>query len=359
MARGGLAAARALHQRGGMTSMRAILISMTVAAGCGSHAGGGGEPDAAPIGGDVARLRVRGAEVVAPDGAPIVLHGYSWGQWGTAVEADAADNAAQGANSVRLPLRWWGQWKPGVDSRSLDASAPGHIDPAHLAQLDQYVAWAGARHLWVILFVDSNYGQGAMGSTDNFWTDAAMKQQYLEVWQFLATHYRDTPSIGAYELLAEPMPPGVADAEVKAFYDSVIPVVRAIDTRTPLIVGPNADYNLHRLDAAYTTADANLIYTGNLLKYDPSKLPDVAAFIAAHQAPVWIDQIGIQATSATSLADATDLLTRLHDQHVGWAWWTYREQTASPMGYAIYYEPSPGTWMVKADWFALLSQFLP
>src|SRR5205814_948010 len=155
------------------------------------------------------RLSVSGAQVLDPQGHPIILRGYNWGQWGTVLPQDAADNVTQGANSVRIPLRWWGDWRDGVDSR--DPGAPGHIDPAHLAILDQTITWATSHHLWVTLFVDSNYGQGAAGRTDNFWTDPAMKKQFTEVWQFLTRRYLHTPLMGAYEILPEPNPIGVSD----------------------------------------------------------------------------------------------------------------------------------------------------
>jgi cellulase (glycosyl hydrolase family 5) len=302
------------------------------------------------------RLAVVGEDIIDPSGTPIVLRGYNWGQWGTEQPEDGADNLAQGANSVRLPLRWWGDWKPGVDSRL--TGAPGHIDPDHLKALDDHIALAASKHLWVVLFLDSNFGQGAPGETDNFWTDPTMKQEFTEVWQFLVARYQATPYIAAYEILAEPKPPGVSDEGVKELYDSIIPVLRAIDHRTPIVVGPNLDYNLHHLDAAYTTVDANIIYTGNLLKYDPSKIPDITAFTAAHHAPVWIDQIGIENTSRQSLGQAGDLIGQLAAIHAGWAWWTYREQRPDDAGYGIYHQdPADDTkWLVKQDWFDLMTR---
>jgi hypothetical protein len=62
------------------------------------------------------RLSVSGTQILTPGGKPIVLRGFNWGQWGTAQSTDAASNVSQGANSVRIPLRWWGNAKPGVDS---------------------------------------------------------------------------------------------------------------------------------------------------------------------------------------------------------------------------------------------------
>jgi hypothetical protein len=316
---------------------------------------------AAVSGGSAARLSVSGAHVLDPQGHDIVLRGYSWGQWGTAQAGDAAANAAQGANSVRLPLRWWGDYKTSdIDSR--DPSAPGHIDPSHLAELDKDIAWATGQHLWVVLFVDSNYGQGAGGRTDNFWTDPAMKQQFVEVWQFLAKRYRDKPYIGAYELLPEPNPPGVGDAAVKEFYDSMIAAVRAVDQRTPVVVGPNKDYDLKRLTAAHTTVDKNVIYTGDYFIFDNAlnRMPDIVGFEKQFDAPVWINQVGIPSGNADSQAKARSVLGALNADGVGWAWWTYRISSTNPNVHGIYYEdPSDTTrWLVKSDWLALVGSYL-
>ena len=51
-------------------------------------------------------LSVRGQDIVDPSGRPILLRGWNWGHFGKAIEQDAADNAAQGANVVRIPIRW-------------------------------------------------------------------------------------------------------------------------------------------------------------------------------------------------------------------------------------------------------------
>lgn len=316
-------------------------------------------PQTAQQGVQPQRLSVSGASIVDPGGRPIVLRGYNWGQWGTEQPRDGSNNAAQGANSVRLPLRWWGEWKPGVDSRR--SKAEGHIDPQHLADLDDHIALAANAGLWVVLFVDSNYGQGMPGSTDNFWTNPEMKQEFIEVWQFLAARYKNTARIAAYEILAEPKPPGGTDAEVKEFYDSVIAPIRAIDATTPIVVGPNDSYNLNRLDAAYTKKFTNIIYTGNLLYYAPEKIGEITEFMTKRSAPVWINQIGIKNTDTDSLPQAEDLLRALRDIDVGWAWWTYREQRPDDAGYGIFYQdPLDATkWKLKRPWFDLMSAYLP
>lgn len=327
-----------------------------------------GEPDAGGVdsGTDagspadgVGRLKVSGRFVVGPDGGSIILRGYNWGQWGTAQPNDATANRTQGANSVRLPLRWWGDWKAGVDSRSLDAGAPGHLDPEHLALLDQTIAWATEQHLWVVLFIDSNYGQGANGSTDNFWTNPVMKQQFIELWQFVIRRYLNTPYIGAWEILPEPQV-NVADSEIRAFYESVIPSIRAIDPRTPIVMGAGNAYSLKLLKTAHTTVDSQIIYTGDYFVYygEPDggeRVPYINDFLATYDAPVWVNQLGVHGDDPAGLAKAKVVLDELRQAQVGWSWWTYRELATTPKEYGIYYSnAADGGWVLKPEWFKLV-----
>jgi hypothetical protein len=317
--------------------------------------------DAPPSAAPPPRLTIAGAQILDPSGQPLIMRGYNWGQWDTTQPTDAADNIQQGANSVRIPLRWWGDWKDNVDSR--DDAAPGHIDPAHLAILDQTMQWASASHLWITLFVDSNNGQGADGATDNFWTDPAAKQEFVEVWQFLVQRYASLPYVAAYEILPEPRATGVTNAAVREFYESIIPSIRALDARTPIVVGPNDAYNLHDLEDAFSTVDDKLIYTGDYFIFpnaDPlDRMSFISDFQTAHHAPVWINQVGVLTgdTCATSLAN--QVLNGFDAQNVGWAWWTYREQTTSPDQHGIYYTAADGSWILKPDWLAFVDGFFP
>lgn len=305
------------------------------------------------------RLTVSGSQIFTPDGQPIVLRGFNWGQWGTAQPQDAADNVAQGANSVRIPLRWWGKWKPGVDS--YDKKAPGHIDPAHLKLLDKTIGWATSQHLWVVLFADSNYGQGAQGRKDNFWTDPTMRRQFFQMWQFLAHRYATTPYLAAYELLAEPRPSGISDADVRSFYASLIDAVRHEDSRTPVVVGPNDGYNLHQLAGAYMPGVSDVIYTGDYFIFSNplDRMKFITSFEQKYDAPVWINQVGIPSGKPDSKAKARTVLGAFNQTGIGWAWWTYRDQGTSPNGSGIYYQDPahPGHYILKKDWLALVSSY--
>ena len=354
-----------------VTLFTAVLASATLVAGC--AAGGASEPSPVanvssqfgswrpPTDGQPARLHVSGDQVVDPSGHPIVLRGYNWGQWGTAQPQDAASNVRQGANSVRIPLRWWGKWKPGVDSR--DVAAPGHIDPTHLAQLDKTIRSATNQRLWVDLFVDSNYGQGANGSKDNFWTDPTLRTQFFQMWTFLAARYAHTPYMGALELLPEPRAQGVSDAAVRSFYNSLITTVRKVDARTPIIIGPNDGYSAAHLVDAHTTIDKNLIYTADYFIFDHplQKLSQLRAFRARFHDPVWVNQVGIPSGNPDSESKARTVLSALNKVNIGWAWWTYRDLGTKSTGEGIFYRSSTSStahWIVKTPWLSLVGSYL-
>src|SRR5688572_23175042 len=159
--RRGAALARMTIQRRLVRSLLALSITSTTAIGCTEPDTPLGDLDSSELVDPTPprRLSVSGAQVLDPDGDPLVLRGYNWGAWGLAQPEDGPANAAAGANSVRIPLRWWGEWRDNVDSR--DPDEEGNISPDHLDFLDKTVRWAIENHLWVTLFVDSNYGQGA------------------------------------------------------------------------------------------------------------------------------------------------------------------------------------------------------
>jgi hypothetical protein len=358
------------------TTSRSVLLVLTATAACAGSPSLGDADAPAPQAAFTAqpRLKVQSStdQILDPDGNPILLRGYNWGQWDTASEADAESNVQQGANSVRIPLRWWGAYdRPDIDSYDPDAPDQGYIDTAHLLLLDQTLQWARDNHLWVTLFLDSNQGQGA-GDTpakqNNFWTNQMMKDRFKVAWQFLVKRYRDRPFLGAYEILPEPHPLGQSNQAVHDFYDEMIGVLRPLDGATPIVIGPNDSYNLKFLEDAFTTADPtdNLLYTGDYFIFagdtPTGRVQHILDFQAAHPAAVWINQVGIHTGDPCANNLATQVLDAFDAHKIGWSWWTYREQTTNPGLHGIFYQitdssPAGFHWQRKADWFALVGGF--
>ena len=207
--------------------------------------------------------------MLAPDGTPLVLRGINEGTWGEMREADAAMIAAQGANVVRLPIRWWGLYGT-RDIESRDDASPGHFKPGHLTRFLQEIQWCLDAGLWVIPTIDSNCGQYGLQDADmaaycdpsgaypqgrNFWTDTTQRRLFKEAWVHLAGLLKDLPRIAFYELLPEPLQDhGPAHAAaVSAFYQELMTAIEdeAGDTRTPFLVGARDAYNINLCDEAY------------------------------------------------------------------------------------------------------------
>lgn len=324
------------------------------------------------------RLSVRGADILDPAGQPILLRGWNWGRWGTTQPQDAPDNVAQGANVVRIPLRWWGLYKgrvQGIDSR--EDGAPAGLDPDNLRHLDEMVRWASSARLWIILFIDSDCGQnstqdrqqqrycdpsGRFPEGRNFWTDAEARQRFIALWRFIAARYKDTPYLGMFEPLPEPNPPGVSPAQLTAFYDEVMRAIREVSPGVPFLVGGRA-YRAHAIREAYHPAWKDVVYTGNLFLYagkGDGALADLRERAAAltslrqrHQVPVFVQQVGVRSREDPDLSRVREVLRHLVQQRIGFTYWEYRG-SASPGEYGVHYQRG-NQWVAKREWVDAVS----
>lgn len=324
------------------------------------------------------RLIVQGKAIVGPNGQPVVLRGWNWGQWGTEQPEDAAENKAQGATIVRVPLRWWGEYPEGQDAR--DPTQPGNVSKGHIETLDKQIERIAAQGLWVDLFVDSNCGQastvhgtleacgaGDDGKPANFANSPAMKKEFLELWAFLAKRYASQRRIGMYEILSEPNF-GCKEATcedwtvIPTFYRSVLPAIRAFDKATPVMVGAGATYDMKHIDTALLDGVGSVIYTADILSHaaqDPEVLAPAIAFRDQEKVPIFIQQVGVKKSDDDAEANLDQTLTSLAEAGMGWTWWTYREpNAASGQGFAPFYKASQATtWQRDDAWLARITNY--
>lgn len=359
----------------------AWLLGVLLLTGCGGGGDGGGS-SSPPSHEDPPHLHLDGSSIVGPDGNPLTLRGWNWGRWGLAQSSDAADNSAQGANIVRIPLRWWGYYEsPGLDSRDDSQTKTGGIDASHLATLDAMIAQASAAHLWIILFIDSNCGQNGTQDANeiaycdptnrypnghNFWSDPDARAKFIKAWQFIAARYKDTPYLGMFEPLPEPNPSGVDDADVTAFYDEVMSSIRAVAPGIPFILGPRA-YRMTLADSAYNANWTDVIYTGNLfLHTDGTQEQNIADLRTRLQyllnlqhsqnVPIFVQQAGVRSGDDPDLTYLNALLSLLNGSNVGYTYWDYRD-TYNPDAYGVIYQDGMGGWITKQDFLDTISSY--
>jgi hypothetical protein len=318
-----------------------------------------------------ARLTVQGNALVDPSGRPVQLRGWNWGHWGTAQPQDAADNAKQGANAVRIPLRWWGFYgRRGVDSRDDAAIATAGIDPAHLRALDAMVQRASDAGLWIVLFVDSDCGQngtqdarqraycdpqGRYPHGHNFWSDADARRRFIGVWRFLAQRYRDVPRLGLFEPLPEPNPPDIAPTAITTFYDEVMRNVRPLAPGVPFLIGGRR-YRAEALGEAWNPQWHDAVYTANLFLHPGAhglegfdrRRQELVGFRAAHEVPVFVQQVGVRSGEDPDRHGLDAMLDALAADRFGYTYWEYRG-AANPDAYGVFYRGASG-WTVKQTW---------
>jgi hypothetical protein len=110
------------------------------------------------------RMRRVGKNIVDENGNPWIGRGYVYGQRELWKPSDSADDAAAGANAVRLMVRAWGgghggntYTAPTMDAESIGSF--GDMDPTYLAEVKLTFQRAKSAGLKTILAMDSNCGQ--------------------------------------------------------------------------------------------------------------------------------------------------------------------------------------------------------
>lgn len=331
------------------------------------------------------RLTLRGPDIIDPtSGQPIMLRGWNWGHWEQILPQDAAENVAQGANVVRIPLRWWGKYRTkNIDSRDDAATDTAGISPTNLKRLDEAIRSASNAKLWIVLFIDSDCGQNGVQPDEirycdpkneygnkghNFWTDPPMRKKYNAVWRFVANRYKDTPYLGMFEPLPEINPPGVPEPEIKGLYAELMGTIREVAPGVPFLIG-GRHYQTHALGDVYDPAWKDVIYTGNLFLHAKARGADEAAmanirarakeladFRARHQVPVFVQQIGVKSKDDPDRRGVKAMMQAVVENRLGFTWWTYRG-AGNPNEFSVVY-PEGGEWKVKRDWLdAIASTF--
>jgi hypothetical protein len=334
----------------------------------------------------VYRLRTQGDKIYYPSGKEAMLRGFTWGTFWTTRFHDADRNAHEGANTVRIVLRWWGKYyDDSINSR--DDTAPGNIKPAHLDELDRMIEQASEKGLWIDLAIDSDCGQnglqqdisgtqaycdptGKYGSAGhNFWTDREARAKFIETWKFVADRYKKTPYIGMFELLPEPNPATYPASEISKFYQELIEAVHPIDPRTPFLIGGRA-YMIKMVESSYINTEVPIIYTGNLfahpeiggygdVMYDLEyRLRHLTDFREKYTMPVFVQQTGVRSGDDPGEIYTDAVLALLNRNNVGWDWWEYRQQGPFSGGYGVWYVRNDGTWIKKEVVSGVISKHL-
>lgn len=203
------------------------------------------------------------------------------GAWGRAInDRDFAEIAAQGFETVRLPVRW---------SAHASATPPYTIDAAWMTRVETVVAQAHAAGLRVILN-DHHYDQ-------LFITPAAERARYVAIWKQVAERFRNADNnLLWFELLNEPHNQ-ITDANLLSILEPALAEVRATNPTRPVVVGGQNYSGINSLSTLPLPNDPYLVATFHF--YDP--------FPFTHQGAPWVANTPPVGTTYGTPADQREL----------------------------------------------------
>jgi endoglucanase len=163
-------------------------------------------------------------------------------------EEDFINIKKLGCDVIRLP----------IDLKYMTNGAPNYIiDPIFFNILDQIVDWA--EKLKIHLILDNHTLDAAVP------TDPHIDVVLILLWTQMAKHYKDRSAYIYYEIQNEPH--GISDAKWNEIQQKVINIIREIDQKHTIIIGPPDFNNYKNLGQMPKYNDSNLIYTFHF--YDP------------------------------------------------------------------------------------------
>jgi endoglycosylceramidase len=184
-----------------------------------------------------------------------------------------------------------------------------------------------------------------------FWQDADMRGEYMELWEMIARRYKDEPAVVAYDLFNEPwpdlaLPPEDADRDVlQPFYEELIGRIRAIDATRLIIYEPHITWDLFGNQFTSMPFD-NIVYSTHLYSggtaggetgYNGDSAPLLAqvqrsvAEAESQGVPLLVGEFGIGMRENYQAWIRDEF--RFQEQHViGGTWWSMRQHDNTTFG---------------------------
>ncbi|HEY5180262.1 MAG TPA: cellulase family glycosylhydrolase [Dermatophilaceae bacterium] len=333
---------------------------------------------------DLPLLHTRAAEFVTADGRPVLLRGVCLGGWlnmenfitGYAAneslmrttvravlgddraaaffdrllgsffaEQDAAFLGESGFNVVRIPVNY----------RHLESDAePFVVIGSGFSHLDRAIAQLGAHGVYSVIDLHALPGsQNHHWHSDNathrasFWEHPHFQDRVVNLWQAIATRYRDNPYVAGYNLMNEPA--DESRAVIGPFYRRLTSAIREIDTGHIIFLDgntyatefdffdaatDNTVYTLHDYVPAGLGRGKGYPGTVDGVYYDKDavlrKFLQRSAYARSTGTPIFVGEFGPIYTGDANqdeqrLQILEDQLDIYREHAAGWSIWMYKD----------------------------------
>lgn len=311
-------------------------------------------------------VTVRGKELAAPDGPPLLLKGINLGNWllpegymfkfkatNSPRLIEAAINQLIGEDEAR---RFWQTYRDNYITREdirfikqsgfnsvrvpfnyrlfvSDTTTPKLEGPGY-ELLDRVVGWCRSENLYVILDMHAAPGGQTGDNIDDSWgypflfAGSESEQLTVELWRKIAARYRDQPTVLGYDLLNEPIAPyfetEALNPKLEPLYRRIVTAIREVDRNHVVFLGgAQWDSNFKVFGPPF---DPKLVYTFHKywVKVGDEAIAEYLAFRDKYNVPVWMGESG------ENTDEWIDSFRRLLEaRNVGWCFWPYKKLDAT------------------------------
>lgn len=238
--------------------------------------------------------------------------------------------ASTGANTVRLPFNY----KLFTDEDYMGLT--DHQDG--FKRMDDVVSWCKANHLYVVLDMhDCPGGQTGDNIDDGYgypWLFESEKsqQRFCKIWQEIASHFANEPTVLGYELMNEPIAHYFENKEalnkkLEPLYKRAVAAIREVDRNHVVILG-GARWNSDFYMFSDWKFDDNIMYTCHRYGGEPTAeaINDYIAFRNKTGLPMYMGETGHNTDEWQA-----KMCRVLRDQNIGYTFWPYKKIEGSCM----------------------------
>lgn len=198
--------------------------------------------------------------------------------------------------------------------------------------LDRVIQWSHQEGLYVIIDMHAAPGGQTGANIDDSYGypwlyDSPGEQAHLvAIWQRIARHYKDNPTILGYDLLNEPIPhyPSLAplNPKLEPVYKKLTTAIRQVDTRHILFLG-GAQWDSN-FSVFHQPFDNNSAYTFHKYwsKTDISVIQQYLDFRDRYNVPIWMGESGENTDEWIA-----QFVTLLNNNDIGWTFWPYKKMS--------------------------------
>jgi aryl-phospho-beta-D-glucosidase BglC (GH1 family) len=307
-------------------------------------------------------VTVKGAEILSPDGTPLLLRGINLGNWlvpegymfkfkkatsprliYTAFEQMLGPEEAQkfwtefreryvtakdihfikslGLNSIRVPFNY---------RLFMSDDEPDRIRTENFKYLDNVIAWSKQEGVYVILDMHCAPGGQTGDNIDDsygypyLFESAQAQRQAAALWKFIANRYATETTVIGYDLLNEPIAHFLDTAyfnpRLEPVYRKLVAAVREADTNHLCFLGgAQWDGNFNVFGKPF---DAKLAYTWHRYWCDTTdgEAKQFIDFRAKYSTPIWLGESG------ENKDEWVGGFRRMCERNnIGWCFWPYKK----------------------------------